>query len=216
LKTFKQYLRETPDWIKIDGKDISWNANKKNIVFGTRLGILFYGFGGTHDELIEKINKGRVEEYETIPEDVVPKIRDLDLGFRMDFDSAGRVFVDHNVVTYWNEKESALKDFKLIEELLIQEGLDPKETKYQIISDDKFMSYHDFIGIEPEEPKLSPEEIARLQAQDHIASPMDKKAKPKALKPKPRPKSLNPGEKWWARYSESKGLDNYIQEALGK
>jgi len=111
--------------------------------------------------------------------------RNLEIrGFDADKESvelSGRVRLDKNAISFWNSKDEWEKYMKEIFGFMKFMGMNPNKAIYEFIDSRNFWTYGELSGEEPEteKEKLSPEEIKKLQAAQHL----DAKAKEKLFGP---------------------------------
>lgn len=95
---------------------------------------------------------------------------------RESIELAGRIWIDKNVISFWNSKDELKKHMNNIFGFMESMDMNPKKAIYEFIDSRNFWTYGELSGEEPEEKqKLSPEEIKKLQAAQHL----DAKAKAK-------------------------------------
>ena len=94
---------------------------------------------------------------------------------------AGRVWLDKNAISFWNSKDEWEKYMKEVFDFMEFMNMNPKKAIYEFIDSRNFWTYGELSGEEPEteKEKLSPEEIKKLQAAQHL----DAKAKGKLFGP---------------------------------
>ena len=94
---------------------------------------------------------------------------------------AGRMWLQKNMISFWNTHEEWKKYMSVIFEFMDSMDMNSKNAIYEFIDSRSFWTYGELTGKEPEteKEKLSPEEIKKLQAAQHL----DAKAKEKLFGP---------------------------------
>lgn len=94
---------------------------------------------------------------------------------------AGRIWIQKNMISFWNTRDEWKKYMPVIFEFMDSMDMNSKKAIYEFIDSRNFWTYGELSGQEPEaeKEKLSPEEIKKLQAAQHL----DAKAKEKLFGP---------------------------------
>jgi hypothetical protein len=94
---------------------------------------------------------------------------------------AGRIWLQKNMISFWNTHAEWKKHMRSIFEFMDSMDMNSKKAIYEFIDSRSFWTYSELTGEEPEseKEKLSPEEIKKLQAAQHL----DAKAKEKLFGP---------------------------------
>jgi len=108
------------------------------------------------------------------------RIRFRQLNIRGNADSsatvpAGRIWIKKNAISFWNSRETIVnKNFQLLEKLMSGMKLDKTKFAYEFLDMDGMFAYSELVGNSNKE-KLSPEEIKKLLAVQHLDSKAKKK-----------------------------------------
>jgi hypothetical protein len=88
---------------------------------------------------------------------------------------AGRIWVKKNAISFWNRKDEIVNEnFQLVEKLMSAMKLDKTKFAYEFIDTLGLFAYSELVGNSNKE-KLSPEEIKKLLAVQHLDSKAKKK-----------------------------------------
>ena len=90
---------------------------------------------------------------------------------------AGRIWVDKNVVSFWNEKDNVMPYMNQVYSFMKNYNMNLETALYEFIDSRGFYTYQELTGNLPDDKeKLSPEEIQALKSQKHIKiTPADQK-----------------------------------------
>ena len=82
---------------------------------------------------------------------------------------AGRIWVDANVVSFWNEKDRVMPYMNQVYSFMKNYNMNLDTALYEFIDSRGFYTYQELTGNLPDDKeKLSPEEIQALKAQKHF------------------------------------------------
>jgi hypothetical protein len=88
---------------------------------------------------------------------------------------AGRIWVKKNAISFWNSKDAIVNEnFQLVEKLMSAMKLDKTKFAYEFLDTYGLFAYSELVGDSNKE-KLSPEEIKKLLAAQHLDSKAKKK-----------------------------------------
>ena len=88
---------------------------------------------------------------------------------------AGRIWIKKNAISFWNSKDEIVnKNFQRVEKLMSAMKLDKTKFAYEFIDTKGLFAYSELTGDSNKE-KLSPEEIKKLLAVQHLDSKAKKK-----------------------------------------
>jgi hypothetical protein len=88
---------------------------------------------------------------------------------------AGRIWAKKNAISFWNSKDEIVNEnFQLVEKLMSAMKLDKTKFAYEFIDTLGLFAYSELVGNSNKE-KLSPEEIKKLLAAQHLDSKAKKK-----------------------------------------
>jgi hypothetical protein len=88
---------------------------------------------------------------------------------------AGRIWIKKNAISFWNSKDEIVNEnFQLVEKLMSAMKLDKTKFAYEFIDTLGLFAYSELVGDSNKE-KLSPEEIKKLLAAQHLDSKAKKK-----------------------------------------
>jgi hypothetical protein len=88
---------------------------------------------------------------------------------------AGRIWIKKNAISFWNSKDEIVNEnFQLVEKLMSAMKLDKTKFAYEFIDTLGLFAYSELVGNSNKE-KLSPEEIKKLLAAQHLDSKAKKK-----------------------------------------
>ena len=108
------------------------------------------------------------------------RIRFRQLNIRGNADSsatvpAGRIWVKKNAISFWNSKDEIVNEnFQLVEKVMSGMKLDKTKFAYEFVDTRGLFAYSELVGNSNKE-KLSPEEIKKLLAVQHLDSKAKKK-----------------------------------------
>jgi len=106
------------------------------------------------------------------------RFRQLDIRGNADSSAtvpAGRIWVKKNAISFWNRKDEIVNEnFQLVEKLMSAMKLDKTKFAYEFIDTLGLFAYSELVGNSNKE-KLSPEEIKKLLAVQHLDSKAKKK-----------------------------------------
>lgn len=108
------------------------------------------------------------------------RIRFRQLNIRGNADSsatvpAGRIWIKKNAISFWNSKDEIVnKNFQLLEKLMSAMKIDKTKFAYEFLDMDGMFAYSELVDDSNKE-KLSPEEIKKLLAVQHLDSKAKKK-----------------------------------------
>ena len=108
------------------------------------------------------------------------RIRFRQLNIRGNADSsatvpAGRIWIKKNAISFWNSKDEIVnKNFQLVEKLMSAMKIDKTKFAYEFLDMDGMFAYSELVDDSNKE-KLSPEEIKKLLAVQHLDSKAKKK-----------------------------------------
>lgn len=89
---------------------------------------------------------------------------------------AGRIWIKRNVISFWNQKDTIIKEnFSLVEELMKGLKVEFKKFAYEFLDHAGLFAYKELVNGSDTREKLSPEEMKKLMAVQHL----DPKAKEK-------------------------------------
>jgi hypothetical protein len=91
---------------------------------------------------------------------------------------SGRIWVNKNLISFWNSKEKTMKLFSLVDQMMRSMRLDGKKFAYEFLDSKGLFAYKELHG-EDNREKLSPEETKSLLRKQHL----DAKAKAKLFGP---------------------------------
>jgi hypothetical protein len=82
---------------------------------------------------------------------------------------AGRIWVDKNVVSFWNEKDKVMPYMNQVYSFMKNYNMNLETALYEFIDSRGFYTYQELTGNLPDDKeKLSPEEIQALKSQKHF------------------------------------------------
>lgn len=88
---------------------------------------------------------------------------------------AGRIWIKKNAISFWNSKDEIVNEnFQRVEKLMSAMKLDKTKFAYEFIDTKGLFAYSELVGNSNKE-KLSPEEIKKLLAAQHLDSKAKKK-----------------------------------------
>jgi hypothetical protein len=88
---------------------------------------------------------------------------------------AGRIWIKKNAISFWNSKDEIVNEnFQLVEKLMSAMKLDKTKFAYEFVDTRGLFAYSELVGNSNKE-KLSPEEIKKLLAVQHLDSKAKKK-----------------------------------------
>ena len=88
---------------------------------------------------------------------------------------AGRIWVKRNAISFWNSKDEIVNEnFQLLEKMMSAMKLDKTKFAYEFMDTLGLFAYSELVGNSNKE-KLSPEEIKKLLAAQHLDSKAKKK-----------------------------------------
>lgn len=88
---------------------------------------------------------------------------------------AGRIWIKKNAISFWNSKDEIVnKNFQLIEKFMSAMKLDKTKFAYEFVNTRGMFAYSELVG-DTNKEKLSPEEIKKLLAAQHLDSKAKKK-----------------------------------------
>lgn len=139
----------------------------KTKVYGDKISIYFFGlkensYEGMRQYLIENRRK----------------IIDLEIrgsGKELAVELSGRLWEDHNIVSFWNSKSKLDSYLPIIFKFIKQIGGNPTKYVYQFIDSKSFYTYNTLNAQVADDEKLTPEEIKALQGKLHLMSAKEKK-----------------------------------------
>jgi len=106
------------------------------------------------------------------------RFRQLDIRGNADSSAtvpAGRIWIKKNAISFWNSKDEIVNEnFQLVEKLMSAMKLDKTKFAYEFIDTLGLFAYSELVGNSNKE-KLSPEEIKKLLAVQHLDSKAKKK-----------------------------------------
>ena len=108
------------------------------------------------------------------------RIRFRQLNIRGNWDDsatvpAGRIWIKKNAISFWNSKDEIVNEnFQRVEKLMSAMKLDKTKFAYEFIDTKGLFAYSELVGNSNKE-KLSPEEIKKLLAAQHLDSKAKKK-----------------------------------------
>jgi hypothetical protein len=89
-------------------------------------------------------------------------------------EKSGRVWIEKNFISFWNSFNDVAENMNDIFEFMSGLGIEPKASMYEFIDTATIYSYRDVLEFLPSnDKKLEPDEVAKLQAAQHL----DPKAK---------------------------------------
>lgn len=198
---FNQYLKENPDTIykkdengEFTFEELASFNNKDAIGFGAIDNILFYkeqrwhmdlagditnaySKGGKYATGFEKLLDPRQElKHVAIgkPKESPDKLENVNS--RESFDMSGRLWTDKNLISFWNNYQVVEPYFPLIVKFLEALNINPVDVRYEFIDKRQLMAWTD-LGFDNPEDRRSTADINRDKAQQHVASPLEKKNK---------------------------------------
>ena len=108
------------------------------------------------------------------------RIRFRQLDIRGNWDNsanvpAGRIWVKKNAISFWNSKDEIVnKNFQLVEKMMSAMKIDKTKFAYEFVNTRGMFAYSELVG-DTNKEKLSPEEIKKLLAVQHLDSKAKKK-----------------------------------------
>ena len=88
---------------------------------------------------------------------------------------AGRIWIKKNAISFWNSKDEIVNEnFQRVEKLMSAMKLDKTKFAYEFIDTKGLFAYSELVG-DTNKEKLSPEEIKKLLAAQHLDSKAKKK-----------------------------------------
>ena len=108
------------------------------------------------------------------------RIRFRQLDIRGNWDNsanvpAGRIWVKKNAISFWNSKDEIVnKNFQLVEKMMSAMKIDKTKFAYEFVNTRGMFAYSELVG-DTHKEKLSPEEIKKLLAVQHLDSKAKKK-----------------------------------------
>ena len=88
---------------------------------------------------------------------------------------AGRIWIKKNAISFWNSKDEIVNEnFQRVEKLMSAMKLDKTKFAYEFIDTKGLFAYSELVGNSNKE-KLSPEEVKKLLAAQHLDSKAKKK-----------------------------------------
>ena len=108
------------------------------------------------------------------------RIRFRQLNIRGNWDDsatvpAGRIWIKKNAISFWNSKDEIVNEnFQRVEKLMSAMKLDKTKFAYEFIDTKGLFAYSELVG-DTNKEKLSPEEIKKLLAAQHLDSKAKKK-----------------------------------------
>ena len=88
---------------------------------------------------------------------------------------AGRIWIKKNAISFWNSKDEIVNEnFQLVEKLMSAMKLDKTKFAYEFVDTIGLFAYSELVG-DTNKEKLSPEEIKKLLAAQHLDSKAKKK-----------------------------------------
>ena len=106
------------------------------------------------------------------------RFRQLDIRGNADSSAtvpAGRIWIKKNAISFWNSKDEIVNEnFQLVEKLMSAMKLDKTKFAYEFVDTLGLFAYSELVGNSNKE-KLSPEEIKKLLAAQHLDSKAKKK-----------------------------------------
>ena len=88
---------------------------------------------------------------------------------------AGRIWVKKNAISFWNSKDEIVnKNFQLVEKMMSAMKIDKTKFAYEFVNTRGMFAYSELVG-DTNKEKLSPEEIKKLLAVQHLDSKAKKK-----------------------------------------
>ena len=202
MKTFKQYIQETPDSIRVNGKQIAHHTHRDAYTFGIIDNILFYSQSSTHLNIGNQIEPRDEEDfYEFFSPENKEYFEDEHEGVsyvilgqlqynaevwqnlpvyidRLEFHVAGRVWTESKLMSFWNPFVKVKPSLPLIIKFMEELHLNPTEFRYEFIDMNDLYQWSDLGVDEPSSGDMkSQEEIAQDQAIQHIKSPLLKRKK---------------------------------------
>ena len=104
---------------------------------------------------------------------------------------AGRIWIQKNAISFWNSKDEIVnKNFQLVEKLMSSMKLNKTKFAYEFLDHNGLFAYSELTG-DTNKEKLSPEEMKKLLAVQHL----DSKAKRKLAGPTYKAAHLKKGAK---------------------
>ena len=92
---------------------------------------------------------------------------------RMQFDCAGRLWWDEEIISFWNKFSDVEPYFPLIIRFLEERGLNPSEMMYEFIDGKNILKWSE-LGRDELQNQRSTDEIEKDKAEEHMASPLQK------------------------------------------
>lgn len=201
MKTFKQHIKESPDTVdstltnsteRISASYSDYYA----IAFGVLENMLFYSHTDFHSDIGRKVimkyqkqgfeslfgptmldqdwdRKNNYEIGTTIlgtPRESEKLSGETHLG-RMQYDCAGRLWTNKNVISFWNAFSKVEPHFPLIIKFLEERKMNPSEMLYEFIDGKNVLKWSE-LGRDELQNQRSTDEIEQDKAAQHVVSPM--------------------------------------------
>jgi len=200
MKSFKQYIDETPDGINTDEIEAHYNdlgaitfaAINKNMLFYMQK--VYPNDAATHGAMGLRLVRMIKSESDftkylngdlAIPEvniitlgqpKYTPKITNLSYGRDESWEVAGRLWPNKEVVSFWQTFKEVEPYMVLIVKFLEAVGTSPADILYEFIDSKKLFSWYE-LGLDniPSSLRRTGSEMAAAKAAQHVASPLEKK-----------------------------------------